>query len=187
MLRSRSRLRSGQTQERGQALVEFAFALPMFMMLVFVTIELGLVMVSYYSETRMARETARWLAVHSSATNDNELADHVRDTMLPGLAGGAWTSVQYGTASVPSRYTVGRMTVEFSPCLPNGSTAGTASAAAGSGTCTHANRVAGATLYVQMSYDVTPILFLQTNFQIGPLRTTLPTQLPVYKVSVMVE
>ena len=186
----RTARRRGPTRgggDKGQALVEFAFALPMFMMLVFVTIELSLVLLSYYSETRMARETARWLAVHSGTTNDNELADHVRDTMLPGLAGGSWSVVTYGTSSTPSKYTVGHMTVEFTPCMPNGTTPGTAAAASGSATCTNTNRVAGSTLYVQMSYDVSPVLFLPTTFQFGSLKTTLPTTLPVYKVSVMVE
>jgi Flp pilus assembly protein TadG len=173
-------------RQKGQSIVEFAFALPVFMMIVFVTIELSLVLITYYSETRVARETSRWLAVHSAATNDDELADHVYDTMLPGMVKGAWSANTHvnGTASTPSTYTVGNLSLEFTPCMPNGApTAGN-----GTGVCTHASRVAGSTLYVQMSYDAAPLLFLaQPNFRLGALTVHLPTQLPVYKVSVMVE
>jgi Flp pilus assembly protein TadG len=163
-------------RQGGQALVEFAFTLPMFMLLVFSTIELALVFVTYYSETHMARETSRWLAVHSATTSDSALADQVHNTMLPGLVNGSSTLVRTGDASNPSEYKVGGMTVDFTSCLPNGS-----------GVCTNPSRVAGATLYVQMSYDISPLLFLPTRFTLGSLSVTLPTSLPVYKVSTMVE
>jgi Flp pilus assembly protein TadG len=45
--------------EKSQALVEFAIALPVFVMVVFMTIELALLFVACYSETSMARESAR--------------------------------------------------------------------------------------------------------------------------------
>jgi Flp pilus assembly protein TadG len=173
-------------RQKSQAIVEFALTLPVFMIIVFVTIELSLVLVSYYSETRVARETARWLAVHSSTTNDDELADHVFNTMLPGLVKGPWSATTHvnGTATTPSSYKVGNMSVEFTPCMPNGAV-GSGSA---TGVCTHTSRVAGSTLYVQMSYDAAPLFFLsQPNFRLGSLAVHLPTQLPAYKVSVMVE
>ncbi|HEV7666412.1 MAG TPA: TadE/TadG family type IV pilus assembly protein [Chloroflexota bacterium] len=168
MIRPRRRDR-----QRGQALVEFALVLPIFALFVFTVIELGLVFVTYYSETRMARETARWLAINRDAT-DLQVAQHVQNTMLPGLSNGA-----PGTASGTSTdviYPVGaRMTVTFTGC-------GSASAP-----CSNANRVSGQELYVQMAYDVRDLLFLPTTFRIGSLVTTLPTALPAYKISVMVE
>jgi hypothetical protein len=174
-----------KTRQRSQSLVEFAFALPVFMLLVFVTIELALVLVSYYSETHMARETSRWLAVHSAFTNDNELADQVSSTMLPGLVNGDWSAKPHtnGTATTPSHYVVGAMTVDFSACMPNGDV----NNGAGTGICTNTNRIGGSTLYVQMSYDVSNILFLPTTFRFGSLSVSLPTALPVYRVSTMVE
>jgi Flp pilus assembly protein TadG len=170
-------------RHKGQALVEFAMTLPLFMVFVFVTIELALVFVSYYSETRMTRETTRWLAVHSNNTNDSELALHVQTTMLPGLVGAIPVRTVIGDATTPTTYTVGNMTVQFTPCLPYLDTTN----AAGTGVCTDLNRVAGSTLFVQMTYDVRQLLFLPTNFRIGSATARLPTALPPYKVSIMVE
>jgi Flp pilus assembly protein TadG len=172
-----------KTRQKGQALVEFALTLPLFMVFVFVTIELALVFVSYYSETRMTRETTRWLAVHSTSTNDSELAAHVQSTMLPGLVGATPVRTVTGDAATPTTYTVGNMSVQFTPCLPYLDTTN----ATGTGVCTHLNRVAGATLFVQMTYDVRQLLFLPTNFRLGSVTAQLPTALPPYKVSVMVE
>jgi Flp pilus assembly protein TadG len=173
-----------KSRQKGQSMVEFAFALPVFMMIVFVTIELSLLLITYYSETRVARESARWLAVRSAVTNDDELAVHVYNTLLPGLVKSPFVAITHGTAAVPSRYKVGNMDIEFTPCLPYQDTGN----GAGTGVCTHPNRVAGSTLYVQMSYDAAPLFFLsQPNFQLGALAVHLPTQLPAYKVSVMVE
>jgi Flp pilus assembly protein TadG len=160
--------------ERGQALVEFALVLPIFTMFVFATIQLALVFVAYYSETRMARETARYLAVNSSVT-DLALAQHVQSTMLPGLVNGSPTLVTAGSTAVDTVYTDGRMTIQFTPCVPSGST------------CSHTNRAPGATIYVQMSYDITNLLFLPSTFRMGSLTAKIPTSLPPYRVYVMTE
>jgi Flp pilus assembly protein TadG len=168
-------------RHEGQALVEFAFALPLFTLFVFVVIQLSLVFVAYYSETRMARETARWLAINHDAT-DLQVAQHVQTTLLPGLVGLA----SPGTVSVANKdtvlstsmdtvYRLNYMEVHFTPCTPTGSV------------CGNANRVSGQTLYVNMLYDVSPLLFLPSSFRIGSLTAKIPTQLPAYKVSVMTE
>jgi hypothetical protein len=122
----------------------------------------------------MARETARWLAVNRQAT-DLQVAQQVQNTMLPGLVNGTPTLVQAGTTSVDAIYTDGQMTIQYTPCVVSGSS------------CSHTNRSPGATLYVQMSYNVSNILFLPTNFGFGKLSVKLPTGLPVYRVYVMVE
>ena len=159
---------------RGQAIVEFAFTLPMFVLLVMVTFQLGLLFIAYYSETRMARETARWAAVHSKTTGDAALADHVNTTILPGLVGGT-PSVTAGTSIVDATATVGQMTVRYTPCVMSG------------GICTRSNRVSGATLYVDMSYDIRNVLFLPSTWQLGSLVVKIPTVLPAYRVYMMVE
>jgi Flp pilus assembly protein TadG len=172
-----SRRRQGrQGHQEGQALVEFALTLSLFSLFVMVVIQFGLIFVSYYSETRMARETARWLAVNSRLTDDSELADHVNTTMLPGLVNGT-PSVTAGTALVDAVATVGQMRVTYTPCEPNGTI------------CTHNTRAPGATLYVEMTYDIagSHLLFLPTGFRIGSLSVKIPTALPPYRVSVMVE
>jgi hypothetical protein len=166
----RRRMRAPRT--RGQALVEFALALPLFTLFVFVVIELSLVLVSYYSETRMARETARWLAVNGK-TIDSDLALHVQNTMLPGLIGGVPSAVS--DDNVTAIYNVGKMQVKFMAC------------GAASLPCTATNRAPGTTLYVEMKYDVSNLLFLPTTFKMGALQTSLPTVLPAYRVWVMSE
>jgi Flp pilus assembly protein TadG len=160
---------------KGQALVELAITLPLFVMVVFMTIELALLFVAYYSETSMARESARWLAVHSNTTVDDDLAAHVQLTMLPGLVNSTTHVTTSGTTSVDAVATVGAMTVRYTPCVSNQTV------------CTHNNRVAGATLYVEMSYDVSNLIFLPTTFRFGSLETNVPTSLPAYRVYVMVE
>jgi Flp pilus assembly protein TadG len=162
--------------QRGQALVEFAFALPLFVLFVFSVIQLSLLFVAYYSETRMARETARWVAINNDST-DAQVAQHVSDTMLPGLNNGTPqlclpTVCTFTTDTV---YDVGRMRVQFAPCVPLGAI------------CSSISRVAGQTLYVQLTYDVTNLLFLPSTFRMGYLTTKIPTQLPVYRVYTMVE
>jgi len=167
------KLRRRRTQrEGGQALVEFALALPLFTPFVFCVIELSLVLVSYYSETRMARETARWLAVNGTNTDD-QVAAHVQSTMLPGLITGAPSVVS--DDNVTAIYQVGKMQVKFMAC------------GAATPPCTNTNRAPGTTLYVEMNYDVANLLFLPTNFRMGSLQTTLPTVLPAYRVWVMNE
>ena len=159
---------------RGQAIVEFALTLPMFVLVLMVTFQLGLLFIAYYSETRMARETARWAAVNSKTSDDAALADHVNSTMLPGLVGGT-PNVVVGTASVDATATVGKMTVRYTPCVISG------------GICTRTNRVSGATLYVDMSYDVSNVLFLPSTWRLGSLVVKIPTALPAYRVYMMVE
>jgi Flp pilus assembly protein TadG len=161
-----------QRQHKGQALVEFALVLPVFVVLVFVTIQLALLFVAYYSETRMARETARWLAIHASSADD-VVATHVQTTMLPGLITGT-PGAPLGD-NVNAKVLVGRMTVTYTAC-------GTSTPP-----CTESNRAPGATLYVDMSYDISSLLFLPSTWHFGPLTTTIPTALPAYRVHVMVE
>jgi Flp pilus assembly protein TadG len=180
------RNRNGTERTRGQALVEFALTLPLFALFVMVVIQLSIVFIAYYSETRMARETARWVAINSDMT-DLQVAQHVQSTMLPGLAGGTASVTTTGTSPTPTAgnpnptytptvATVGRMTVRYTPC-------GSASSP-----CTHYKRDGGQTVYVEMSYDVGNLLFLPATFQIGSqLKVAIPTGLPAYRVYVMVE
>jgi len=167
--------RAQRSQQNGQSLVEFALVLPLLMVVIFVTIEVALVFVTYYSETRMARESARWLAIRSSRTTDTQFADHVQATMLPGLVNGTHVTQQLGTTAVDSIEQVGNMTIKFTPCVWDGTV------------CTHPKRAPGQTLYVEMTYDVGSLIFLPSTFRFGNLTVKVPTQLPPYKVSVMVE
>ena len=46
---------------------------------------------------------------------------------------------------------------------------------------------AGATLHVQMSYDMSNLLILPSTFHLGWMSVTLPTALPSYTMYVMAE
>jgi hypothetical protein len=184
-------MRAKRSRGSGQALVEFATTLSLFAVVVLVIIQLGILFVTYYSETRMARETARWLAVNRNAT-DAQLAAHVHDTLLPGLVNGTPvgpTGVTCGS-DVPgcTEYSVGNMVIQFTPCTTTGSTSG----------CDVIQRAPGNTLYVKMTYYLGPdanhttlantgLLFLPSTLRIGSLAVGLPQSLPGYKVSIMVE
>jgi Flp pilus assembly protein TadG len=183
-------------RQSSQALVEFAITMPLFMLFVFVVIELSLVFVAYYSETRMARESARFLAVHSRTMDDSvsrptactppawpattpvcaqSMTDHIQQTMLPGLIGGTPSAVTTDVPTGDSVATVGNMRIQWTPCTWNGTV------------CTATSRSSGTTLHVELKYDVSNLLFLPTTFRFGSLVTTLPTTLPPYRVSIMVE
>lgn len=158
-------------------MVEFAFAFPLFMVIVFAIIQFGVLFIWYYSETQMARETVRWLAVNRDAT-DSQVAARIQATMLPGMIGGTPALVSAGTASTPTVYTIGRMTTRFTPCTPTGAVPPT---------CTHANRAPGATLMVEMEYDAANVLFFPASVAMGPFSVGLPTVLPAYRTFVMAE
>ena len=56
-------------KSRGQSLVEFALVLPLFLLLVFGIMDLGLAVLSYNSITNAAREGVRLAIVNQDATN----------------------------------------------------------------------------------------------------------------------
>lgn len=159
----------------GQALVEFALALPLFTLVVLVTIQFSLLFVWYYSETRMARDTARWLAINASTTTDLAFAQEVQRRMLPGLVGGAPQLATSGSSSQDTVYRVGNMLVTFTPCLPS------------AGRCTHPARAAGRPLSVEMAYDARNIIFLPATFRLGGLAVGIPQTLPPHRVFAMAE
>jgi len=178
------RLKLPRLNERaeGQSIVEFAIALPLLMLVIFTTIQVSLIFVSYYSETVMARENARWLAIRATNTSDATFAAQVQATMLPGLLGD--TPVRNNSLSGPTGvvYDVGQMRVTFTPCMSDATSPLVT-------TCSHANRKPGETLYVEMRYNVPPFLVAKTSptLRLGSLTVKLPTDLPPYRVSVMVE
>jgi hypothetical protein len=161
-----------------QSLVEFALAMPLLFVVVLMTINFSLIFITYYSQTQIAREAARYLAIKSVSLQDAGFATYVQDHMLPGLVKTPLTGPT--TVAGDTVYQVGRMELSFTPCM--------AASDVYAGTCTHINRAPGETLHVQLKYDAPWLFFLsQPNFRLGSLAVHLPTQLPAYKVSVMVE
>jgi hypothetical protein len=151
-------------------MTEFALTIPLFTLLVFVTIELGFLFVWYYSEVVLTQQSARWLAIHTASTDDSAFAAHLQATLLPGMIGGTPTVSQTGTSALPAIWTIGNLTAEFTPCVISGTQ------------CTHANRQPKTSLYVQLTYDANAILFLPSTYHVGTLTVSLPTALPSYRV-----
>jgi Flp pilus assembly protein TadG len=54
----------GRNREQGQSLVEFALTLPLLLLIVLGTIDLGLGFRTYISLTNAAREGARWISIN---------------------------------------------------------------------------------------------------------------------------
>ena len=73
----RSRTEKGQRGEKGQALLEFALLVPIFLMLLFAIVDFGMGFHSWITVTNSAREGARLGAVH--ATTD-DIRDRVYAT-----------------------------------------------------------------------------------------------------------
>jgi hypothetical protein len=90
-LGSRPRFR-GRTLERGQGIVEFAAIFPIFIVLVFVMIDGGLLMGRYNQVNHSAQEGARLAASGASLT---DVVDHVQDQSID-LLGGASSSCSSG-------------------------------------------------------------------------------------------
>ena len=154
----------------GQALVEFALTIPLFLIFVFSIIQIGLVFIAYYSEAEMALRGSRWLAINSTVTDD-AFATHMQSELLPGMVGG--TPSTAAGVSGETVATIGQLTVRFTKCTPNGSNCD--------------NRPSGSILYVQAEYNMANWIFLPTTYRLGFYTFTIPTSLPPYKVYKLVE
>ncbi|MCH7522207.1 MAG: pilus assembly protein [Chloroflexi bacterium] len=73
----RRRTEKGQRGEKGQALVEFALLVPIFLMLLFAIVDFGMGFHSWITVTNSAREGARLGAV---AGTEQQIIDRVHDT-----------------------------------------------------------------------------------------------------------
>lgn len=140
----------------GQAMVEFALALPFFLFILLAALQLALIVMESYSVRQVTRDTTRWLAIHPD-TVDSDVFAHAQAVTMPGMDSARFVTV----------------------------TPTPACAALTAGHCT--GRSSGTVVSVQITYDVAHIIFLPTDFGFGTLRFTVPTHLPPYQVSVMVE
>ncbi len=73
----RRRTEKGQRGEKGQALVEFALLVPIFLMLLFAIVDFGMGFHSWITVTNSAREGARLGAVQAT---EQQIIDRVHDT-----------------------------------------------------------------------------------------------------------
>lgn len=139
----------------GQAMVEFALTMPIFLLWLFVTIQLSLMAVQSYSVVQVTRESARWLATRPDTT-DTAVRDHIRANAL---------------SLDPNRF----YTLDPLPACPSLS----------GGRCP--GRSPGSVITLVIHYDARNLIFLPTTYGYSGVSVTLPSDLPPYRVSVMVE
>lgn len=87
-------MRRGSDADKGQALVELALVLPMFLMVLFGIIILGLGVFYQQQVTNAAREAARWAAIHSATSSCPTVSSLDPDSVNP-LTGGTGTYATY--------------------------------------------------------------------------------------------
>jgi Flp pilus assembly protein TadG len=81
-----------QSNERGVALLEFAFAAPIFFFVLLVSFQLALIVTQYYSVRNVTRDTARWLAINPDST-DAAVRAHALSVAMPMMDATGFTSV----------------------------------------------------------------------------------------------
>jgi len=141
----------------GQALVEFALMVPLFLFTMLVTLQFALFFMMYFNVIQVTRETARWVAVYPNTT-DATVAARARELARPGMRAGAFVSVTV-TPSCP--------TLD------------------GGGKCP--SRTPSEPVTVEILYDASHVVFLPTEFHLGGAVARIPANLPAYRATVMVE
>lgn len=141
----------------GQALVEFALTVPLFLFTMLVCLQLAIFVMMYFDVIQVTRETARWVAVYPNTT-DTTVAARARELARPGMDAGAFVSVTV-TPSCP--------TLD------------------GGGRCP--SRTPSEPVTVEIRYDVSHVVFLPTEFHLVGAVARIPAVLPAYRATVMVE
>lgn len=109
-------LSRGLVRERGQSLVEFAVILPVLLLLVLGTVDLGMGFKTYIALTNAAREGVRWITIHPSdqAGAKDRIAE---EAIRVGLEDGLLVDNGFGVSFSPdqSEYAAGdKVTVNVS-------------------------------------------------------------------------
>jgi hypothetical protein len=154
----------------GQALVELALVMPILVGLITVLFQLGILFQAYLTLAHEMRDIGRWIAVHPDTRDGSSCSD----------AGSLWQQVCSDVPGVvdPSKITLSILTSTDGVKRDCPSLSGTRCA----------SRTAGTELRLRLAYDASTIIFLPANFRLGPfLNVAIPTALPPYDYSVMVE
>jgi hypothetical protein len=161
----RSRLADPARRSRAQALVELAMIMPLFLGIVTILFQFGILFIAYLSIVHETRDIGRFVAVHPD-TIDGTCATT-----------GLWKQVCDDAPSVidknlitPVSFTPACVTLTAAPALA----------------CP--TRTSGSQMKISLKYNAASIIFLPTTFRLGPwLNVVIPTSLPAYDYYVMVE
>jgi hypothetical protein len=159
-------------KQKGQALVELAIVMPILVGMIAVLFQLGILFVAYLSLVHEMRDVGRWAAVHPDTYDGTSCSD----------AGSLFAQV---CADAPSVIDPTKLT--FSVIQGSDLQTRTCTLPLVNGRCTA--RPAYVELRMRIQYDAaSSLIFLPTNFRLGPwLQVKVPTNLPPYDLSVMVE
>lgn len=154
----------------GQAVVEMALVMPLLLGIVAVLFQFGILFIAYLSMVHEMRDVARWAAVHPDTIDGSSCS----------TLGSLW---EHACLDAPSVVAASNITLS-AIAGSDGVTRSCASLT--SGRC--ASRPVGTELRLRLVYDATSIVFLPSTFRLGSfLSVSLPTALPAYDYSVMVE
>jgi Flp pilus assembly protein TadG len=149
----------------GQALVEFAIMLPLIVMVTAVAFQFILLFITYMSVLNATRDASRYVAVHPNHLDGTNGA-------TPCVSQPCSTTYENLNAQLPSNLQYTKVTWSISPAC----------------TSLPCSRGTGTDLRTTLTYDASSIVFLPTTFGITPwLRVKIPTNLPAYSMTVMVD
>jgi hypothetical protein len=147
-----------------QALVELAIILPIFLGIVAVLFQFGILFVAFLAIVHQTRDIGRYVAVHPDMIDGTSCV----------TANSLWKQVCDDAPSVIDKNLITSVTF-VQPCA----------------TLTALKcplRLSGAPVHVHLQYNAASIIFLPTMFRLGPwLNVAMPTGLPSYDYYVMVE
>jgi len=148
-------------------LVEFALTTTIAISVLLAILQLSMIVVQQYSAAQVARRAARYLAVNLDAT----------DTTLRSKGAGF-------ASGLPGLDTTGTTWLTSNPACA-GPHPGTVDDPPVSGTCT--SRDQGDAVTVTLTFDRSRVMFLPTNFGIGPFRVAFPTGSQTISYTVLLE
>lgn len=144
--------------------------MPILIGIVAVLFQLGILFVAYLGMVHEMRDIGRWIAVHPDTFDGTSCAS----------ANSLWAQA---CADVPTVVSPSRITVSV---IASGDGVTRSCALSTPQKC--ASRTAGTELRLRIVYDASSIIFLPSTFRLGPyLNVAIPTSLPAYDYSVMVE
>jgi hypothetical protein len=147
-----------------------ALVMPLMVGIVTVLFQFAILFVAYLSMVHEMRDIGRWIAVHPDT----------KDGVACSTVNSLWAQA---CADVPSVVDPGNITLSV---IASGDGVTRSCAALAGGECT--TRTAGTELRLRIVYDATSVIFLPSRFQLGQyLNVAIPTPLPAYDYSVMVE
>jgi len=156
--------------------------MPILVGMVAVLFQFGTLFIAYLSLVNETRDIGRYVAVHPDTLDGSPGGSTPPCSGSGPPTGTLWAHVCADVPSVIDPTKVKDVPLVTPACTTISST---------TGHCVSGStqiRTTGSQIHIQMQYDASSIIFLPTNFRLGPwFNVTVPTGLPTYDYYVMVE